>query len=580
MMFSEIDLFVISLVFFGLGAGLFALAVYRFQRILAIGRGIRGVSGLAQNLPSNSSNQAKVDAESLADLVSLFQEAQSDPATVLSLIVDYLSESGSVPREMFFSLEFSPESQWCEHDSHSAVVSQLARDCIPVFEDILSKEPDKLFRTGVTIFPEQEERLSGLEFVGFSALVARAVGSVNRPVGIVVVGVKSYGQVQKRMEFLQNSMIFPLSSVFGSAVANFDNDRLVKFETFQDVSGLLHDIRSCNERAYMLASESFAELKSVDLLGLEGELIESSELCSMTLASLNQSESIGAKICGLEVSNVVIPLAKRFKVICQKHSKILLVRGQLGAKSLVAPQILRRILSNYLMNSIRYSQGNLICLEIHVSDSHVKFRVMDEGSGMSGVSQGSLQYISKESSNVGGIGIGLSSCDRIARNGGGYAWYTPRGSVGSIFGVAFPRYLEKSDAQPLNDISNSTVLVVDDDEILLRRMSKVVSEYVSKVETAISVSEAHTILKKGDIDCVVADYHLGDRSINCLVESFGAQAPFIICSGGMSNSEFSDLMRLGYFVYLEKPVARHELCAALNASIGKPSDLRVEVNEK
>ena len=102
----------------------------------------------------------------------------------------------------------------------------------------------------------------------------------------------------------------------------------------------------------------------------------------------------------------------------------------------------------------------------------------------------------------------------------------------------------------------SSVLVVDDEPIVLQLFSRVLSEKGLRTRTASSAEEALKLLEQGGIACVLADKNMpGMDGIEMLRRMREAQphCAFIVMTGYASTESAIEALRLGAVDYLQKP---------------------------
>jgi len=102
----------------------------------------------------------------------------------------------------------------------------------------------------------------------------------------------------------------------------------------------------------------------------------------------------------------------------------------------------------------------------------------------------------------------------------------------------------------------SSVLVVDDEPIVLQLFSRVLNEKGLSTRTASSAEEALELLQQGGIACVLADKNMpGMDGIEMLRRVREAQphCAFIVMTGYASTESAIEALRLGAVDYLQKP---------------------------
>ena len=102
----------------------------------------------------------------------------------------------------------------------------------------------------------------------------------------------------------------------------------------------------------------------------------------------------------------------------------------------------------------------------------------------------------------------------------------------------------------------SSVLVVDDEPIVLQLFSRVLKEKGLRARTASSAEEALQLLEQGGFACVLADKNMpGMDGIEMLRRVREAQphCAFIVMTGYASTESAIEALRLGAVDYLQKP---------------------------
>ena len=102
----------------------------------------------------------------------------------------------------------------------------------------------------------------------------------------------------------------------------------------------------------------------------------------------------------------------------------------------------------------------------------------------------------------------------------------------------------------------SSVLVVDDEPIVLQVFSRVLSEKGLRTRTASNAEEALKLLDEGGIACVLADKNMpGMDGIEMIRRVREAQphCAFIVMTGYASTESVIEALRLGAVDYLQKP---------------------------
>jgi PAS domain S-box-containing protein len=108
--------------------------------------------------------------------------------------------------------------------------------------------------------------------------------------------------------------------------------------------------------------------------------------------------------------------------------------------------VLSQVLRNYLSNAEKYGEGSPVEVRVTPREHDVAILVLDRGRGINPDEADALFdafFRSRDVGPVGGMGIGLSVCKRLAEAIGGRVWGKPRDGGGSEFGVSVPLYRDE-----------------------------------------------------------------------------------------------------------------------------------------
>lgn len=114
------------------------------------------------------------------------------------------------------------------------------------------------------------------------------------------------------------------------------------------------------------------------------------------------------------------------------------------------------------------------------------------------------------------------------------------------------------------------VLLVDDDELTCRALSREFSARGWRVTSARNRREAAERLRRGRFDLVVIDLHLGQESgLDLLSLLDGRQRPPVVVVSGYGSIPVAvDAVRLGATTFVMKPVTATAILAALDLPVG------------
>jgi PAS domain S-box-containing protein len=244
------------------------------------------------------------------------------------------------------------------------------------------------------------------------------------------------------------------------------------------------------------------------------------------------------------------------------------------------PQLLRRIVQNFLSNALRYTSKGGVLLGARRVDDEVRIEVWDSGPGIAAEQRARIfdefQRLEQPSPwGEKGLGLGLSICDRLAGILGHRLDLHSQVGHGSCFAVSVPRH----EAMPVRrqKVQRSgpdkqlplTVLCLDNDATILDGMRALLSRWGVDCRIALDVEQAGRELARGTIDLILADYHLTDgvdglQALQQLRGARGRLPPVAMITADGSSELKQQARALGYPV-LHKPVRPAALRALLTA---------------
>ncbi len=244
------------------------------------------------------------------------------------------------------------------------------------------------------------------------------------------------------------------------------------------------------------------------------------------------------------------------------------------------PQLLRRVLQNFLSNALRYTSRGGVLLGARRVGNEVRIEVWDSGPGIAAEQRARIfdefQRLEHPSPwGEKGLGLGLSICDRLAGILGHRLDLHSHVNHGSCFAVTVPR----AEAVPARRqrVQRSgpdkqlplTVLCLDNDAVILDGMRALLSRWGVDCRLALDVAQARAELGRGPIDLILADYHLADgvdglQAVQQLRDVLGELPPVAMITADGSSELKQQARSLGYPV-LHKPVRPAALRALLTA---------------
>lgn len=295
--------------------------------------------------------------------------------------------------------------------------------------------------------------------------------------------------------------------------------------------------------------------------------------------------SYHSEVVGFALADLFDSLQAQFGVIAaQRGLRLRAAPTALAVRS--DPQLLRRIVQNFISNALRYTSRGGVLLGARRLGGEVRIEVWDTGPGIAAEQRARIfeefQRLEQPSPwGEKGLGLGLSICDRLAGMLGHSLDLRSRVDHGSCFAITVPRCEAGARRNQRVDRGGSgqqlrlTVLCVDNDAAILDGMRALLSRWGVDCRVASDVEEARAELVRGSIDLVLADYHLADnvdglQALQQLRALLGGLPPVAIITADGSSQLQQRARVLGYPV-LHKPVRPAALRALLTASLRKPA---------
>lgn len=289
-------------------------------------------------------------------------------------------------------------------------------------------------------------------------------------------------------------------------------------------------------------------------------------------------------VTGFALAELFDALRAQFAVVAEQRG----LRLRVAPTTLAVdsdPQLLRRIVQNFLSNALRYTRQGGVLLGARRVGNDVRIEVWDSGPG---IADGQRARIFDEFQRLDqpspwgekGLGLGLSICDRLAGILGHRLSLHSRPGRGSCFAVSVPRHrgvLAPRHRTPrtLPDARLPlTVLCLDNDEAILDGMRALLERWGVDCRTAADVAGAREALQRGPVDLILADYHLGEgidglQALQQLGEELPPLPPAAIITADGSAELKQQARALGYPL-LHKPVKPAALRALLASPLRPP----------
>ncbi len=291
-------------------------------------------------------------------------------------------------------------------------------------------------------------------------------------------------------------------------------------------------------------------------------------------------------------------LIRETSVTFNRTRKQIIVRSELAPDLLAIEadisQIEQVLLNLYLNASDAMSEGGELTIRsynlIHEDmtgrpympkkGKYVCLEVTDTGTGMDRETQQRIFepfFTTKEMGK--GTGLGLASVFGIIKGHGGYIDVASEPGRGTTFSIYLPASEKHPDVQVEPDsqieTSSGTILMVDDEEIILNIGSKILEKFGYRVLKAASGKKALEVYEaeKGGIDLVVLDMimpEMGGGETFDRIKAIEPHAKVLLLSGYSLDGEATEILKRGCDGFIQKPFKLKDLSLKIKEILERP----------
>lgn len=238
------------------------------------------------------------------------------------------------------------------------------------------------------------------------------------------------------------------------------------------------------------------------------------------------------------------------------------------------PQLLRRVLQNFLANAVRYTARGGVVLGVRRDGDGLRIEVHDSGPGIALDQQAAIfeEFRRGEDAPGQGLGLGLSIAERIAQLLDAPLSLRSQLGRGTVFAVRVAKAMRPlaAPAQSPREDEGLRVLVVDNDAQAMSALAGVLRGWGFDVVTARDSAEAEAALEHAPASLWLFDYHLdhGDTGVAMaerLEVRFGAR-PTLILSADRGEAVRRAVHEAGLSL-LAKPVKPLALKSVLDRAL-------------
>src|SRR5690606_27809898 len=278
------------------------------------------------------------------------------------------------------------------------------------------------------------------------------------------------------------------------------------------------------------------------------------------------------------LSEVLDPLASEFGALAAARGLDFRYRPS-SAWTSSDPQLLRRVLQNFLANAVRYTVRGRVLLGVRVEGAGLRVEVHDTGPGIAEAQLDSIFEEFRRGDGAGGqgLGLGLAISERIARLLDAPLRVRSRVGRGTVFSLSLERVAGKRGlgASPTRArLADARILAVDNDPAALEALAGVLRGWGCQVEAVACGAAAERALESPPCGPGLFDYHLDDGDTGValharLGQRFGPR-PTLILSADDGAEVRRDVLDNGLSL-LSKPVRPLALKSVLDRLLAAQS---------
>src|SRR5690625_696129 len=350
------------------------------------------------------------------------------------------------------------------------------------------------------------------------------------------------------------------------------------------LAAVSHDLLQPLHAAQLFSQTLQESLKAQKKTQVAEHLINALDVTETLLVSLLdiaslESGEIEHRPRTFALNEILEPLEVEFSALA-KAQGVALKFAPTCAWTRSDPQLLRRILQNFLANALRHAGGGRVLLAVRNSGPNLRIEVRDSGPGISAAEQKMIfqQFRRGKQASGQGLGLGLAIAERMAQLLDHPLGLRSQPGRGSVFFVLVPsvkpeQVISRSKAagsreQPL---APGRVLVIDNDHDARQALTGLLESWGWQVHARAGMVEMKEL--PWPPDAAILDYHLDEgltgMDVLCRLRQHNTDVPTAIVTADRDPDLRATLQAADAVVPYKplKPVApRQSLRRAANAA--------------
>jgi len=287
------------------------------------------------------------------------------------------------------------------------------------------------------------------------------------------------------------------------------------------LAAVSHDLLQPLHAAQLFSQTLQEALQAQKKIRVAGHLINALDVTEALLVSLLdiaslESGEIEHRPRTFVLNEVLEPLEVEFSALA-KAQGVTLKFAPTRAWTRSDPQLLRRILQNFLANALRHAGGGRVLLAVRNSGPNLRIEVRDSGPGISAAEQKMIfqQFRRGKQASGQGLGLGLAIAERMAQLLGHPLGLRSQPGRGSVFFVLVPSVKpEQGTPRPKTDdrrelpLAPGRVLVIDNDHDARQALTGLLESWGWQVHARAGMIETEEL--PWPPDAAILDYHLDE----------------------------------------------------------------------
>ncbi|MBQ0030749.1 MAG: helix-turn-helix domain-containing protein [Bacteroidales bacterium] len=301
----------------------------------------------------------------------------------------------------------------------------------------------------------------------------------------------------------------------------------------------------------------------------------------------------------IDAAHLIVEAMMLSKGLADEKELELQLNGEVRFMTFADARMFSTIIRNLLTNAIKFSNfGGNIVVSLSENDSMTVVSVRDEGVGMSQDKIAELMEGANVTSTAGtenevGFGFGFKMVlDYLHRNNGTINIESESGK-GTTISIALPKSLQElevknapNDVRPEVTIDKSvlqgkSILVVDDDPLILQHVTELLSPYVEILQAHDGVEGCQVAIDSVP-DLIVSDVDMPnlnglDMYVRLMENDTTSNIPLLFLSAKTDNNVRLKGLSIGAIDYIGKPFADEELLLKISNFLARQQKLQRQV---